>query len=188
MSCNTSYVRPTCSDGDTDHVPKSTSLAPASSPSGPATVVRVCPHRGPGGAPANGNGLGLGAEGGPENSDSIDARVARTAESRQALTAASQTSAAAGPPVTGIAETTCNAPLNDSAQAQLANERTSNVYYATRISPHGCCLAPNLSSQAMCQTLSSPERSSAARVHSAGCIHAPASQSKLAKLLTTEPA
>ena len=52
-----------------DHSPNNTSLAPASSPSGPATVVNVCPHRGPGGVPAKGNGLGLGAKGGPPPGD-----------------------------------------------------------------------------------------------------------------------
>ena len=48
-----------------DHSPNKTSLAPASSPSGPATVVSVWPHLGPGGVPARGKGLGIGAKGGP---------------------------------------------------------------------------------------------------------------------------
>ena len=41
--------------------PHRTSFADEKSPSGPEMAVSVCPHRGPGGLPRHGNGLGLGA-------------------------------------------------------------------------------------------------------------------------------
>lgn len=41
--------------------PNITSFAAEKFPSGPEMAVRVCPHRGPGGFPTHGKGLGRGA-------------------------------------------------------------------------------------------------------------------------------
>ena len=51
--------------------PNRMSLAPCSSPSGPAKAVSVCPHRGVRGSPLNGKTRGLGAGSGERFSSSM---------------------------------------------------------------------------------------------------------------------